>query len=137
MIRHQNKNKALDNALWLNFEHRTSEKVYGVIQSIEHDYLVVPKDHLSMANEVFELLPENYTSLSYDRIAEIFADRNPLWFWEELKGMVQTSNGELLRFILAYEMPLEKLIRYELSSRGYNKEHKWVGFSKAKEIWLE
>ena len=67
----------------------------------------------------------------------IFADRNPLWFWEELKGMFSTANGELLRYILAYDIPLEKLIRYSLSARGYDKEMQWVGFNKAKEIWLE
>ncbi|WP_299213512.1 hypothetical protein [uncultured Dokdonia sp.] len=87
--------------------------------------------------QIFETLPENYTSLSYDRIAEIFADRNPLWFWEELRGMFATASGELLRFILAYDIPLEKLNRYNLSARGYDKEMKWVGFNKAKEVWLE
>ncbi|GGI58452.1 hypothetical protein [Winogradskyella haliclonae] len=137
MTRHQNKSKALDNALWLNFEHRTCDKQFGVVQSIEHDYLVVPKCHPSIVNEVFEILPESYTSLSYDRIAEIFADCNPLWFWEELKGMFQTANGELLRFILEYNIPFEKLIRYSLASRGYDNQSQWVGFDKAKRIWLK
>ena len=137
MIRQQQKSKAIDNALWLNFENRTTDKVYGVIQSIEHDFLIVPIDHPTVIEETFEILPTSYASLSYDRIAEIFADRNPLWFWEELKGAFGTLNGELLRFILAYDIPLEKLIRYSLSARGYDKEMKWVGFNKAKEIWLE
>ncbi len=137
MIRQQQKSKALDHALWLNFEHRTDDKEYGVVQSIEHDYLIIPKDHPTVAGETFEVLPNSYTSLSYDRIAEIFADRNSLWFWEELQGMFSTANGELLRFILAYDIPLEKLIRYSLSARGYNKEMKWIGFNKAKEVWLE
>ncbi len=71
------------------------------------------------------------------RIAEIFADRNPLWFWEELKGLFQTTSGELLRFVLAYQIPLKKLIRYDLACRGYDNHMRWVGFDKAKEIWLE
>jgi hypothetical protein len=137
MTRHQNKNKALDNAIWNNFENRTTNKVYGVVQSIEQDYLIIPKDHPTVIGETFEVLPDSYTSLSYDRIAEIFADRNPLWFWAELQGMFAIANGELLRFILAYDIPLEKLIRYSLSARGYDKDQKWVGFNKAKEIWLE
>jgi len=29
------------------------------------------------------------------------------------------------------------LIRYELAARGYDKDHKWVGFEKAEEVWLE
>ena len=137
MTRHKQKSKAIDHALWLNFENRTTDKEYGVVQSIEHDYLIVPTNHPTVEGEVFEVLPYSYASLSYDRIAEIFADRNPLWFWEELKGTFGTLNGELLRFVLAYDIPLEKLIRYSLSARGYDKEMKWVGFTKAKEIWLE
>jgi len=137
MTRHQNKSKALENAVWLNFEHRTTSKVYGVVQSIDHDYLVVPTSHPTVKGETFEILPNSYAAMDYDRIAEIFADRNPLWFWEELKGMLQTTSGELLRFVLAYDIPLEKLIRYSLSARGYDKEMQWVGFDKAKQIWLK
>ncbi|GGG19968.1 hypothetical protein GCM10011344_20750 [Dokdonia pacifica] len=137
MIRHRLKSKAIDNALWLNFENRTTNKEYVVIQGVGHDYRIVPKDHPSIQNETFVVLPISYTSLSYDRITEIFADRNPLWFWEELKGTFGTLNGELLRFIIAYNIPLEKLIRYSLSARGYDKEMQWVGFNKAKEIWQE
>jgi hypothetical protein len=51
--------------------------------------------------------------------------------------MFSIANGELLRFILAYNIPLEKLIRYSLSARGYDKNQHWVGFNKAKEIWLQ
>jgi hypothetical protein len=137
MVRHQNKSKAIDNALWLNFEHRTSDKGFGVVQSIEHDYLVVPKDHPSTVDETFETLPDDYTSLHYERIAEIYADRNALWFWEEIKGMFQTANGELLRFLLSHQVPLEKLIRYELACRGYDADMQWVGFDKAKKVWLK
>jgi hypothetical protein len=137
MIRQQKKSSAIDNALWLNFEHRTTDKVYGVVQSIEQDYLIVPIDHPTVAGETFEALPDSYASMDYDRIAEIFADRNPLWFWEELKGMFSTANGELLRYILTYDIPLEKLIRYNLSARGYDKDQHWVGFTNAKKVWLE
>jgi len=101
-------------------------------------FSLLPRERFArQRGETFETLPDSYTSLSYDRIAEIFADHNPLWFWEELKGTLATLNGELLRFIIAYDIPLEKLIRYSLSARGYDKEMKWVGFDKAKEIWLE
>ncbi|MEP0264178.1 hypothetical protein [Dokdonia sp.] len=137
MIRHQKKDKAFDNALWLNFEHRTTDKEYGVMQSIEHDYLVILADHPTFVGEAFEVLPDNYASLCYDRIAEIFADRNPLWFWEELKGLFSSTNGEILRFVLAHHIPLEKFIRYELASRGYDNNQHWIGFTNAKKIWLK
>ncbi|MFC4634639.1 hypothetical protein ACFO3O_12010 [Dokdonia ponticola] len=99
MIRHQQKSKAIDHALWLNFEHRTTHKEYGVVESIIHDYAVIPKIYPIVSGQAFEVLPDSYTSLSYDRIAEIFTDRNSLWFWEELQGMFSTANGELLRFV--------------------------------------
>ncbi|MFC4634637.1 hypothetical protein ACFO3O_12000 [Dokdonia ponticola] len=53
-----------------------------------------------------------------------------------LRGL-RRSNPPRLPDILAYDIPLEKLIRYSLSARGYDKDHKWVGFNKAKDIWLE
>ncbi len=99
--------------------------------------MVVPKDHPDTIDETFETLPNDYASLSYERIAEIYADRNALWLWEELKGMFQTANGGLLRFLLIYQIPLEKFMRYELACRGYDKDHKWVGFKKAEKICLK
>jgi hypothetical protein len=33
-------------------------------------------------------------------------------------------NGKLLRFLLHTKIPLEKLIRHELASRGYDKNHR-------------
>ena len=46
-------------------------------------------------------------------------------------------DGALLCFVLHTKLPLEKLIRYELASRGYDQNMNWVGFEKAKEIWLK
>jgi hypothetical protein len=34
-------------------------------------------------------------------------------------------------------MPVEKLIRFELAGRGFDKNHRWVGFSKSFKIWLD
>tara|TARA_Y100000815_G_scaffold275744_1_gene316719 strand:+ start:37972 stop:38127 length:156 start_codon:yes stop_codon:yes gene_type:complete len=51
--------------------------------------------------------------------------------------MFQTANGGLLRFLLIYQIPLEKFMRYELACRGYDKDHKWVGFKKAEKICLK
>jgi len=64
-------------------------------------------------------------------------DRDPLRHWEEIRGMVTVIEGELLRFILEKKIPIDKLIRYELAVRGYDKDHKWCGFDKAKEVWLK
>jgi hypothetical protein len=46
-------------------------------------------------------------------------------------------DGKILRYILYAKIPLEKLIRFELAGRGFDENHRWVGFEKANEIWLQ
>jgi hypothetical protein len=46
-------------------------------------------------------------------------------------------DGKILRYILYAKIPLEKLIRFELAGRGFDENHRWVGFEKAHEIWLQ
>jgi hypothetical protein len=50
--------------------------------------------------------------------------------------MVSTIDGEILRFIIAHNIALDKIIRHELALRGYDENHRWCGFDKAREIWL-
>ncbi len=64
-------------------------------------------------------------------------DEDPLPHFEEIRGMFSVLHGEILRYILEVKIPLDKFIRYELANRGYDKDHLWVGFEKAEEIWLE
>jgi len=51
--------------------------------------------------------------------------------------MISTVDGEILRFILDTKIPLNNLIRHELALRGFDKNHRWCGFDKAREIWLD
>ena len=51
--------------------------------------------------------------------------------------MVYTIDSEILRFILENKIPFDKIIRHELALRGYDKNHRWCGFDKVREIWLE
>ncbi|QMU64916.1 MAG: hypothetical protein GKR88_11850 [Flavobacteriaceae bacterium] len=74
--------------------------------------------------------------MAYDMIRHMRADKDPLDHLEELTGVFSTINSELLRYVLHTKMPLEKLIRYELAIRGYDKDHRWIGFDRAEEIWL-
>jgi len=62
-------------------------------------------------------------------------DKNVLFHWEHIIGMFSVADGEILRYILHTKIPLEKLIRHELAGRGYDENHRWCGFEKAKEIW--
>lgn len=137
MLRHQSKHKSIDHAVALNFQHRCEDKEYGVIQSVEKDHLVVPTNHPTFAGEDFEKLLDSYAFLDYERIEQILVDRNLLLHWESIKGMFSVADGKVLRFILALNIPLDKFIRYELAARGYDEDHKWVGFPRAKKIWLK
>lgn len=137
LLRKPNKQKAIDLAVWLNFKHRVDGKHFGVIQSIEGDFLIISPNHPTIKDEQFEVLPEDYSGMNYKHIRNIGMDVEPLHHWEEIRGMFSVMDGETLRFILKYKIPLEKLIRYELACRGYDENHKWVGFEKAEAIWLK
>lgn len=129
--------KALDEAVWINFRHRATDYRVGVIQSVDDGYILAHPNHSVYENEHFEVLPSDYSNMSYNHIASIGMDEDPLTHWEEIRGAFQILDGELLRFILTKKIPLEKIIRYELACRGYDKNHQWVDFEEAKKIWLK
>lgn len=129
--------KACDHALWLNFEHRLKHQRFGAILSSSGKHLVVSLDHPSFIGEKFKKLPKSLKRMGYDSIQEIAMDTDPLPFWETIRGMISILDGETLRFILRYQIPLEKFIRFELSARGYDLDNRWCGFEKAKTIWLK
>ena len=81
-------------------------------------------------------IAKDCSQINFEQISHIRMDEAPLLFWEEIAGMFSVVGGEFLRFILHTKIPLEKLIRYELATRGYDKNTQWVGFDKAKKIWL-
>ena len=137
LIRYPSKQKALDHALWLTFKNRVEGLKYGAILSIEGDYLVVPQKHPTFKGEEFEILPQTYAFIPYQAIKQIRQDVAPFPHWEVLYGTFSTMDGELLRFLLEYQVNLQQFIRFELASRGFDKDHKWCGFQKAEEIWLE
>ncbi len=131
------KSKALDLAVWLNFKHRLKNEAFGAIAGIGGKYLVAPTDHPSFEGEKFNKLPKTYRKMGYDHIQEIAMDDDPLPFWETIRSMVSTVDGEVLRFVLNYHIPLEKFIRFELATRGYDMDNRWCRFEKANKIWLK
>lgn len=132
------KQKAIDHALWLNFKYRISNIKFGVIHGPEDNWAVLEQaTSQEMEIPFLEILPKDYSELSYDAMRHIRMDRNPLAHFEELFGIFSTLDGELLRFIIHANIPLEKIIRFELAGRGYDKNHRWCGFEKAQEIWLK
>ena len=136
MDRFPNKQKAIDLAIWRNHNHRYDDN-YGVVLSSKGDYMVFQKDHPSFKKSDFEALPKDYTKMDYKHIQQIRMDNDPLSHFEEIAGMFSVAHGETLRFILSAKIPLKKFIRYELASRGYDKDFLWIGFDEAEKLWLK
>ena len=131
--------KAIDYATWLNFKHRTKRAtIFFVITGPNGEPVVVSDDVFESFREdgYSHPLHGDYLDLSYEQLDVIAKDDEPLEHWAELRGAFSTMDGELLRYILEKKIPLDRLIRHELASRGHDKECKWIGFEKAKELWL-
>lgn len=129
--------KAIDFALWQNFLHRAENRTFGVISGPDDDYIVTSEATRIKIKETFiGVAPKDYEKMEYGHIESIKNDHNPLRHLEEICGVFSTVSGEFLRFILYSKLPIEKWIRYELASRGYDENMLWVGFDRAKDIWL-
>lgn len=133
-----NKQKAIDHCLWLNFKYRIANIRFGVLHGPDNNWAVCEEataQELEM--EFLDILPENYSLMDYDDIRHIRMDRDVLPHWDAIVGMISVTDGEILRYIIHAKIPLEKLIRHELTGRGYDENHRWCGFDKASEIWLK
>jgi hypothetical protein len=130
--------KAIDDAVFRNFLVRMNDiQPFYAVSFNDEKNLVISDDFLEIMDRVvINPLFENYSEMDYRHIELIAQDDDPLKHWTNLRSAFSTMDGELLRFILAMNIPLEKFIRYELASRGHDENHKWVGFEKAREIWI-
>lgn len=129
--------KAIDRAVWLQFEHRNAKRKFVVYDGPEDNFAV---SDLQMAKEMemdshFYPLPDSYNNLSYEKLEAIAKDSDMLEHWDNLLGKFSVMEGELLRFIIRFQIPVEKLIRHELINRGFDHNNQWVGFENSKEIW--
>lgn len=133
-----NKLKAIDHCMYLNFKYRIANIRFGVLHGPDNDWAVCEEataQELEM--EFLDILPNDYSRMSYDDIRHIRMDNDSLPFWDSIIGMFSIADGEILRFIIHAKIPLEKLIRHELAGRGYDENHRWCGFEKAADIWLK
>jgi len=136
MIGHPSKQRAIDIALWMTFKYRIENRIYGVEQNRKtKEYHIVELEN-RRRKKLLDF-PMDYSQMHYNQISSVLMDKNPLSHWEEIRGMLSTTDGEVLRFMLKYKIPLEKLIRFELASRGYDENEQWVGFERAYEGWLK
>jgi hypothetical protein len=130
--------KAIDHCLWLNFKYRIAGIQFGVLNGTDNDFAVCEQataDEMEM--EFLDILPENHSKLSYRQLDAIRQEMEPFPHWERIIGMVSVVDGEILRYILEHKIPLDKIIRHELALRGFDKNHRWCGFNRAREIWLQ
>ena len=130
--------KAIDHCVWLNFKYRIAKIQFGIIPHPNNKWAVCEE---ATANEMkmpfIDILPKDYAKMDYDKIRQLRMENDPLPHLEEISGLFSTIDGEILRFILHSKIPLEKLIRFELAGRGYDENHRWCGFTKSFEIWLD
>lgn len=129
--------KAIDHSLWLNFKYRIAGIRFGVLQGPEDNWAVceqITADEMEMS--FLNVLPKDLSNLNYKHLDSIRKDKEPLPFWSQIIAMVSSADGEILRFIIANNIALDKIIRHELALRGYDQNHRWCGFDKAREIWL-
>lgn len=135
---YDNLDKARDRALWLEFEHRNVPKQFVVFDGPEDNYAVAD---LQTAEEELEIthsyysLPENYQHWTFGDLKGIAGDPEMLSHFEELLGKFSVMEGELLKFILKYQVPLEKIIRHELGCRGFDSQNRWIGFTESEKEW--
>jgi hypothetical protein len=129
--------KAIDHAMWLNFKYRIAGIVFGVIHGPENNWAVCEEaTSKEMGLPFLKILPKDCAKMSYRHLDGIRQEQEPLPHWESIIGMVSVADGEILRYILKNKVPLDKLICHELALRGYDENHRWCGFDKAREIWL-
>lgn len=130
--------KAIHHCIWLNFKYRIPKINFGIIDGPNNNLAVSEESTAKeMEMDFLDILPKDYSKMSYDKIRYIQMDKNPLPHLESLMGCFSTMDGEILRFIIHHKIPLEKLIRFELAGRGYDENHRWCGYEKANEIWLK
>jgi len=134
----ENEQKAIDHAMWLNFKYRIAGIVFGVLNGPNSNWVVCEETTAhEMEMEFLDILPKNYSEITYRHLDQLRQDSEPLPNWEPIIGMVTTIDGEILRYIIHNKIPIDRIIRHELAIRGFDKNHRWCGFDKAREIWLK
>jgi hypothetical protein len=130
------KEKAIDHAMWLNFKYRIAGIVFGLLNGPNSNWAVCEEATANdMELKFLDTLPKDYSGITFNQLDHIGMDSDPLPHWESLRGMISVMDGEILRYIIHNKIPIDQIIRHELALRGYDKNHRWCGFDKAREIW--
>lgn len=134
----EKQDKAIDHAMWLNFKYRIAGIVFGVIHGPDNNWAVCEEATAhEMGMEFLDILPKDYSEIEYRKLDKLRQDVERLPHWETIVGMVSGMDGEVLRYILQNKIPIDRIIRHELALRGFDMNHRWCGFERAREIWLK
>ncbi len=129
--------KALNTAIWLNFKHQAEgEGRFSIIDGPSGEFTVVSHDIL----EDFEnpsVIPhdDHYEGIDPEVAHYIRHDPEPMDHWQEIIDMISMMDGDILRFILYTDLPLNTFIKEELAGRGYDDRGNWIGFEQSKALW--
>lgn len=133
-----NQFKAIDAAKWLNYIDRSDTYNYIICRHGKNEFRVTEARITHKKPSTWlDIIPANYTRMSYDHIGSIYSDIDPLSHMEDIKGMFSILNNQILLFILQEKIPLEKFIKKELASRGYDNHNTFIGFKAAEKLWLK
>ena len=134
--KHSSLQSAFDIAIWMNFIHQDSKRTYGVIKLKKSKQYKVVQTKGIKKSRLF-VVPTDYSQMTYEQIKTMCESLEPLEYWDDIISVFSKMNPQLLRFIILYKVPLEKLIRYNLSCLGIDKNNDWVGYDKSERIWIK
>lgn len=83
------KEKAIHHAMWLNFKYRIAKITFDVIQIKKQWAVLEEATAKEMKVEFLDILPKDFSKLSYDEIRHIRMDKDPLPHWENIFGMTK------------------------------------------------
>lgn len=130
--------KAIDIAKWFNTTRRTLGYEWIIVPFNKNQYKVIEFPQNRKKPKAFlDIVPKNYEKMSFEHIAHLAQDFDPPSHFEDILGMFSILNNQVLLFILNEKIPLEKFARNQIVSRGYDENNLWVGYDKAKKIWLK
>lgn len=131
-----NRYKAIDTAKWANFIERTNDNVVCSKGKGKFEVKAINPTR-RLPSMWLNIVPDTYAKMDYDHISYIYGDSDPLQHMEAIRSLFSLATNQVLRFILAEHIPLEKFIRMELASRGRDHQDDFVGHEWAKKVWLK
>lgn len=129
--------EALNTAIWLNFKHQAlGEGLFSIMDGPNDVFSVVSRDVLEDFENPSVIPHDNHYEGMDPEVAHYIRHHpQPMEHWQEIIDMISSMDGDILRFILYTDIPLNTLIKEELAGRGYDNLGIWIGFEQSKALW--